>query len=250
MDSLSQKPLTPSEYADLVSRVRAVTETVVAAGATVLVVSRGDDTFLRVAARRLWHFPQTEKGMFAGEYPADGTSAVSHLSELIKRGATHIVFPATALWWLDYYPELTGFLAKTKQVCQDRSTCLIYDLEGSVSGHSKPSSELPLTSHTRELIDAVLPSNARIAIAVGSQRISNSADSRFVLWGPTSDDARRELKRLETLEVSYLVVAQDSEEFVRKFPNLSVEVEHKYKRVLSRSHLCSVFDITDSEEMI
>ena len=86
--------------------LRQLVEAVVPEGATVLVVSRGDETVLSFRRRTGLHFPQLEDGTWAGFYPDDGAAAVAHLSKLATAGASHVVFPKPALWWLDHYPEL------------------------------------------------------------------------------------------------------------------------------------------------
>ena len=59
----------------------------VPAGATVLVVSRGDDDLVSFDGRVGWHFPQAEDGVYAGHHPQDGDAAIRHLEELRTRGA-------------------------------------------------------------------------------------------------------------------------------------------------------------------
>jgi hypothetical protein len=86
--------------------LRRLVEAVVPDGARVLVVSRGDETLLSFRRRSGLHFPQLDDGTWAGFYPDDGDTAVAHLQELAASGASHVVFPKPALWWLDHYPEL------------------------------------------------------------------------------------------------------------------------------------------------
>src|SRR4051812_42805187 len=99
-----------ADYAALIERVRAAVRVGVPPGARVLVVSRGDGNLLAVSGHELMHFPQSPTGLYAGHYPANGADAVAHLAALRARGATHLVIPATALWWLDHYPELGSML--------------------------------------------------------------------------------------------------------------------------------------------
>ena len=94
-------------YRQLVERFRAAINASVPPGATVLVVSRGDDELLAVGSdRRAWHFPRDEAGGYAGCYPADDEAAVAHIEELFEQGAGYIAIPSTSLWWLDHYPAL------------------------------------------------------------------------------------------------------------------------------------------------
>jgi GT2 family glycosyltransferase len=109
---------------------RAVAETV-PAGATVLVVSRGDDELLRLEGRLAWHFPRADDGTYAGHYPADGEEAIAWLERERKAGAGFIVFPSTSVWWLDHYEELRKYLDVVyERRFSDPETCVIFDLGG------------------------------------------------------------------------------------------------------------------------
>ena len=58
-------------------------------GATVLVISRGDDGLLQLGGRRALHFPQAEDGGWAGHHPADSSEAIGHLEQLRDGGAEY-----------------------------------------------------------------------------------------------------------------------------------------------------------------
>ena len=115
-------------YRELTERVgRAVVDTV-PAGATVLVVSRGDDELLRVEGRRVWHFPRDADGRYAGYHPADSREAVARLEEQRAAGAEYVVFPATGMWWLEHYDGLRRHLdARYTRAFSDLA-CVVYDL--------------------------------------------------------------------------------------------------------------------------
>ena len=55
-----------------------------------------------VPARRAHHFP--DRRLLPGGYPADSDQAVAHLQDVVARGVTALVVPASAFWWLDFYP--------------------------------------------------------------------------------------------------------------------------------------------------
>jgi glycosyltransferase involved in cell wall biosynthesis len=96
---------------------------------TVLVVSRGDANLLKLGDRDAWHFPQDRNRKYAGYHPADSEAAISHLEDLRSEGAAFLVFPATALWWLDYYPSFRAHMEeryRTLAAVQDQFT--IFDL--------------------------------------------------------------------------------------------------------------------------
>ncbi len=117
-------------YRDLVERIREVVDRELPPDATVLVVSHGDDELLQLGAeRRVWHFPQTEDGTYAGYHPADSAEAIAHFQALRERGAEYIVFPETALWWLDFYADFVDMLRRGYHETVWRAgTCVIFGL--------------------------------------------------------------------------------------------------------------------------
>ena len=94
----------------VVQHVHELAATALPPGATVLVVSRGDEQLVQLQDCRGWHFPQAAGGEYAGHHPADSDAAVEHLEDLRARGAEFLVVPATSGWWLDYYGGFTQHL--------------------------------------------------------------------------------------------------------------------------------------------
>ena len=89
-------------YRDLVERIREVVDRELPPDATVLVVSNGDDELLELGAnRRGWHFPQTEDGIYAGHHPGRSARGDRPPGGAADKGATYILFPQTAFWWLE-----------------------------------------------------------------------------------------------------------------------------------------------------
>jgi hypothetical protein len=124
-------------YQTLVERVRERTVTVVPPGGRVAIVSRGDDRLLQLEGRVAGHFPEDGSGRYAGYYPEEAAQAVEQLIELKSRGAQFVVFPATAFWWLEFYPELASWLRPALVWSGDE--CAIYELtqlEGAAGGRS------------------------------------------------------------------------------------------------------------------
>ncbi len=98
--------------------------------ATVLVVSRGDDTLLQLDGRVAQHFPQSREGGWAGHHPADSEEAIGHLEALRGDGARYLVVPPTYRWWLSYYEGLRDHLESHYQsVLSDERSGEIYLLE-------------------------------------------------------------------------------------------------------------------------
>jgi glycosyltransferase involved in cell wall biosynthesis len=116
-------------YRLLLGRIAEVVRTTLPPDAAVLVVSRGDEALLRLGGRPGWHFPQAEGGAYAGHNPADSGEAISHLEGLRAAGATHLLFPATALWWLDYYDDFRRHLeSHHRAVVRQDEVCTIFAL--------------------------------------------------------------------------------------------------------------------------
>lgn len=130
-----QEPWRPYErrqsdrYKEVTERVRQAVADIVPAGATVLVVSRGDEQLLRVEGRRAWHFPCDNDGGYAGHHPADSREAVARLEAGRAAGAEYIAFPTTGMWWLEHYEGLRRHLdAGYTRVLSDAAACVIFDL--------------------------------------------------------------------------------------------------------------------------
>ncbi len=119
---------TSPEYEDLVARVRKLAPQHVPPGSRVLVVSRGDEELVRLENRIAAHFPQAE-GSFAGHYPADSGEAIAHLESLRRRGADYLIFPRTALWWLEHYQGFARHLnERYERLAGKEDTCVIFAL--------------------------------------------------------------------------------------------------------------------------
>jgi GT2 family glycosyltransferase len=116
-------------YRKLSEEVRGAVERVTPAGSTILIVSRGDEELVELAGRRGRHFPQDDRGLYAGHYPASDEEAISHLEALRDSGAQYLVFPPTALWWLKHYGGFARHLADRYTLLPEE-TCAVYALEG------------------------------------------------------------------------------------------------------------------------
>jgi hypothetical protein len=105
----------------------------VPAGATVLVISKGDGSLLDFPHCQGWHFPQNERRAYAGYYPASSLEAIEQLELLHRQGASHLLIPATALWWLDHYAEFRHYLeTHYARLPGSDDACLIYRLSHSI----------------------------------------------------------------------------------------------------------------------
>jgi len=117
-------------YRALVGQVREVVEALLPADATSIVVSGGDEALLNLGTRKGWHFPQDDRGAYAGFYPADSLAAIDHLEVLRTKGGDYFVIPRTAFWWLTYYREFADHLAvRCRLVTRQAHVCAIYALK-------------------------------------------------------------------------------------------------------------------------
>ncbi len=126
-----------ADYRRLKRAIRVAVERSIPANATVMVVSKGDEALLEWKGIRGWHFPRTAKGQYAGHHPADSAAAIDHLEALRKQGGQYLLFPSTALWWLDHYQEFREHLDRRyTRAPFDASLGVLYEVSGSVRGES------------------------------------------------------------------------------------------------------------------
>lgn len=124
---------TDQHVSALLHPVRSAIERATPINATVLIVSKGDEELLMLNDRKAWHFPRSEDGEYAGSYPADSADAIDHLESLHAQGAEFLVFPETAMWWLDYYGEFRQHLESGYRVtARGEHSCLIFDLRAQI----------------------------------------------------------------------------------------------------------------------
>jgi glycosyltransferase involved in cell wall biosynthesis len=124
-----------SGYQQLVRHIREVANEVLLEGSIVAVVSKGDKELVELGGERQgWHFPQNEEGVYVGYHPAGSAEAISHLEELRKKGAEFLLFPGTALWWLEHYWEFRDHLDTHYHRVRDEETCIIFELSPTDAG--------------------------------------------------------------------------------------------------------------------
>jgi hypothetical protein len=118
-------------YRREILRIRQLVGRDVPAGSTVAVISRGDEELLAFGNRKGWHFPRTDKGVYAGHHPADSGAAIAHLEELRARGAQYLLIPRTAFWWLEHYKAFSEYLQqRCRCLRRDERTCVLFALGG------------------------------------------------------------------------------------------------------------------------
>jgi hypothetical protein len=92
-------------------------------------VSRGDRELVALGERPAGHFPQDPEGRYLGHHPRDSEEAIGQLERLRAAGASYLVLPTTAYWWLDHYGDFAAHL-RDRYPAADRDACTIFELAG------------------------------------------------------------------------------------------------------------------------
>jgi glycosyltransferase involved in cell wall biosynthesis len=124
-------------------RLQRLASTALPAGANVLVVTKGDSSLLELHNRNGWHFPQTEDGSYTGWYPANSADAIAQLEAMRARRAEYLLFPAAALWWLEFYADFKEHLDRHYTLAaSEQGVGMIFALHprrsGDASSHAAP----------------------------------------------------------------------------------------------------------------
>jgi hypothetical protein len=115
------------EYPALIEKVRETARLLLPQGATVLVVSHGDDDLLQLPGRKGQHFPQNASGSYLG-YTPDEDEAITRLEALRAKGGQFLLFPKTEFWWLQEYPAFRRHLDTHYPRIHQDPDCIIYQL--------------------------------------------------------------------------------------------------------------------------
>src|SRR5438874_6373869 len=94
--------------------------------ALIIAADNGDPTIFYYAERRGWHFLEKD-GIYQGN-PSDDRQLIVDFEKLRGRGATHLVFTANTLWWLEYYPEFAQHLTENATLIEGTAEFKIYKL--------------------------------------------------------------------------------------------------------------------------
>jgi glycosyltransferase involved in cell wall biosynthesis len=232
------------DYARLVAQVHEAAESEIPANARVLVASRGDNGLLAFEGRHGWHFPRDSDGRYAGYYPADSEAAIDHLEELRAKGATHLVLPRTAFWWLDYYEGLREHLeAAYRQVRSDEDV-IIYDLGG--DGVARSPEYARLVARVRETVESDVPDGATVLVAsrgddgllalVGRDgwHFPRDSDGKYAGHYPADSDAAiAHLEALRAQGASHLVLPRTAFWWLDHYEGLREHLEANHRQVRS-----------------
>jgi GT2 family glycosyltransferase len=267
LDALSQQ----TAYEFVQADVRATVERCTEAGSTVLVVSKGDDELIRFSGRTGWHFPRAADGRYAGHHPADGGEAVRHLERLRAQGANFIVFPETAWWWLEHYPELARELEENYGVTERTAACLVFDLR--VGRRGTPAGEREEVEHHREgrskeehepaaaaspvvvrdaaaeVVKALLPGDARVAVGTTDSTGVTSLSPEEVVSMPLGDDAATEaaVEELAQSGLQFLVFPKATFSWLADHPSFAAYLREEHRLVIRQRHACEIHELLTNE---
>jgi len=96
------------------------------ANTLIVAADNGDPTIFYYAERKGWHFLEAD-GIYNGE-PVDSSQAVLDLENLRSRGASYLIFTSNTSWWLDYYVELSQYVASNSTLVEANPEFKIYKL--------------------------------------------------------------------------------------------------------------------------
>jgi len=260
-------------YQELVGRLGDLVERTVPPGATVLVISKGDENLLSFAGRRGWHFPQDETGGYIGYHPRDSAAAIEALEALRARGADFLTLPTTASWWLTHYAEFAEHLERNyDKLAEHPDTGIIYALRdgtahsaldgGSADEELERHRRVLLTQQIQDLASHLLPSGLPVVVVDTADTASLQLDERLTLQlRPSDPPAPAHLPaqgaalvgRLEALRrqgAAYLVVPRGAFDWWETDDVFRSHVELEYRCVTRQRHVCFIYELEPAEEAI
>jgi hypothetical protein len=232
-------------YPELLRTIRRQVEESVAAGARVIVISRGDDRLLDLSGREGWH------------HPADGAAAIAHLEALRAKGGQFLLIPSTAIWWLEFYADFRRHLETNYPVLACRpETCLIFDLRAGAKRQEPAAAVMPypqMVTEIRELVTRTIPQEATILVVskgdsqlldLGGRRgwhFPQDENGNYAGYHPAdSGSAIEQLELLRKRGAGYLVLPSMYRWWLNHYAGLADHLNRHYER-LSDDARCVVF---------
>ena len=116
-------------YTALRRDIRALLRDLTPLGATVAIATRGDDRLLNLLGQVGTHFPAEPGGRYLGYYPETDLGAIAQVELARANGAAFLLFPTTALWWLQNYEDLDRHLRRHyREISVGRQCGALFDL--------------------------------------------------------------------------------------------------------------------------
>jgi tetratricopeptide (TPR) repeat protein len=181
-------------YQELIFRIRNNVVSTLPQGAGVVVVSKGDPELIKLGMVRASHFPQNDRGAYAGHYPSDSAAAIDHLEQLRRAGAEYLLLPNTAFWWLEFYAGFRRHLESCYATTNpDDRSCVIFDLRRQIKEAARNSagveatpvpvaSEIPTNDTERPVFsDLASETDIRLELAESLLAMGQLSDAYAVL---------------------------------------------------------------------
>jgi hypothetical protein len=226
----------------------------VPAGASVLVVSRGDDDLLDLGGVSAGHFPQDEEGQYLGYYPSDSESAINMLEGMRAAGAQYLVFPSPAFWWLNFYGGLRRHLQDNYRLISAHRDCLVFalvDVPASAFRASGDGRHDAAGHALGEIAKHLLPAGAQVVVAsLGDEDWSTLADLQVWQLPLGSGGSAATMAHLETMHrngAEFLIVPQSAFEWLDEHAGLHEHLRTNHVLVTHQKHVCDVYELCPPE---
>lgn len=253
--SAPKKSTGSEDHQTLLSRIQKVVARTIPAGATVAVVSRGDQEIVDLEGRTGWHFPRQDDGEYAGYHPADSADAIKHLEKVRTDGADYLLLPSTALWWLDYYDDFKKHLeSKYPCVVTQKDTCLVFKLSpggGYTWLAATKDKREDLATQFHQLLASLLPAGSEVAVvSLGDEKLLAHDVLRERDFASSADDPVTELEALREKGVRYLAIPRTAFGWLGMQSDLVNRLRQSSRFITRQEHVCEVYELgtSDSED--
>jgi hypothetical protein len=222
------RPPAQQDYRRTIDEIRLAVARHVPEGSTIAIVSRGDEEILKLHGLRTRHFPQLADGKWSGEYPADGADAVAKLNASREQGAHYLLIPWPAFWWLDFYPAFASHLNHDAKLVYQDGAAVLYHLRPLATQTEPADPDANVYRHTFELLGALLPSNAPVAVLSSD----TFAHPRYA-----------HVRELPSAGTSYLAIPDVPCNRTSEIDDLRREANARFTVVASRPGVCDLFQL-------
>ena len=249
-------------YQQLISKIRRIVRSALPSNVTVAVVSKGDNELLNLDGNSGWHLPQRADGAYVGYHPATSAEAITHLESLRAKGADYLLFPSTALWWLDHYKEFRQHLERNYQVVvREEDACLIFALRKSENADKQPTQDESPNYHQlvwqiRQIADSRLPPEATVVVVSKGDNDLLKLNGRRAWHFPQREhgiyagyypkDSVAAIVLLEALRAKgadYLLFPSTALWWLNHYKEFRQHLERNYRVVVREEDTCLIFTL-------
>ena len=207
--------------------------------------------------------------------PRPARTPIAHLEELRDAGAEFLAFPATALWWMDYYTGLARHLEDRYETRMRTETWVVFDLRdgraaerpaaasSEVTTEKKETGMAPaaysdLIRRLRDTIETELPAESTVLVVSrgdddlldlnGRQAWHFPRDDEGLYLGyhpGGDDDAIAHLEELRAKGGEYLVFPSAAFWWLDHYAGFAAHLQSRYATVAYEPDVCIVFELTE-----